>query len=172
MLTDEQAQELFRALVELLSEPNFNERLGPLVDEVNAAVARGKPSQQDVMLRPTGKGRGSRERVQRVEPLQPRERLEMLIRGIELTLITPVDLALATVLELQSDDHAGLALLFMRDSADQAGSETAASSRPTVPSTADATEGVVIDAAMIHQAEVDIAPLRQALAAIRVEMER
>jgi hypothetical protein len=124
------------------------------------------------MLRPTGKGRGSKERVQRVEPLQPLERLEMLIRGIELTLITPVDLALATVTELQSDDHASLALLFMRDSADQAGSETVVRSRPAVPSTADATEGVVIDAAMIDQAQEDIAPLRLALAAIRAEMER
>jgi hypothetical protein len=172
MLTDEQAQELFGALAELLSEPNFIERLGPLVDEVNAAIARGKPSQQDVMLRPTGKGRGSKERVQRVEPLQPLERLEMLIRGIELTLVTPVDLALATVTVLQSDDHGSLALLFMRDSADQAGSETAVRSRPAVPSAADAIEGVVIDAAMIDQAQEDIAPLRQALAAIRAEMER
>src|SRR5690242_19951519 len=107
MLTDDEAQEMFDGLVELLRQEQFESRLRPIVEDVGRAIARGKPTTVEVSF-----DKRRRERVLRVVPLSATERLSLLVRAIELALVTPVDLAVATVSAMVTEDLPAMDLVF------------------------------------------------------------
>lgn len=165
MVTEQEAQELFNALLELLEEPDWQARLSPVVSEVRSAIARGKPA----IGRVTVQGTRKREVVRRVEPLSPREQLETLVSALEFALVTPVDLAAATISGLTTDDDGAeiYSLAFSTDSAEGATSEPQA---PQVHPTPDQGDVVVVSVDDVRLAQESVEPLRLALQAIRSEI--
>jgi hypothetical protein len=107
-VNDDDAQQLFDGLVELLGDPQFEGRLDALVSDVRSAISRGRPAGAEVRIA----GKRTREQVRRVEPLSPTERLDLLVRAVELALVVPVDLAVATVANLVNEEQPVIDLVF------------------------------------------------------------
>jgi hypothetical protein len=157
-----EAADLYERLLAALSEMD-DPRLTLLAAEVTEAVAEGKPSSAEVNFRELRK----REKVRRVEPFTPLEQLRTLVDAIEFALITPVDLADATLRTLNHSDDLPLAMEFQRDIA---GAEGEASPRSDRFGRV-AQEAVRWSRGDVADTQDRVAPLRLALASIREELE-
>ena len=163
-MNDDDALQLYIGLVQLLQEAALDGRLDYVVESVEAAVAQGRPSVAEVKF----SGQRHRERVQRVEPLTPVERLKLLVDAIEFALVIPVDLAVATAKALATEQIPQVDLVFERDVA--IGIDTPA--RAAAQDQAVERASVTITTTDIAAAQEATAPLRIAIAAIRAELDR
>jgi hypothetical protein len=170
VLTSDEARELFDGLIALLEEQDWQGRFAPLVAEVRAAIARGKPAEGEVSFA----GKKKREVVRRVEPFGALEQLEILVGALEFALVTPVDLANVTTSVLATEEMPVVDLVFERESAgassvdlaDLVDLETGRIRQP------DASDGVLITASEIRDASQKVEPLRVAIRAIQTELAR
>lgn len=165
MLTADEAQELFAGLVELLEEERWQGRLAPIVSEVRVAIARGKPAGGEVSVA----GKRKREVVRRIEPFGSVEQLEILVGALEFALVTPVDMASATVKALSNEEVPSVDLVFESDSAVALANEGSLPD-PDSAATRTAPDRAVISTAQIDSAVDQVSQLRAAILAIRSEL--
>ena len=168
MLTTNEAEELFDALMALLEEQQWEGRFVPLMAEVRTAIARGKPAEGEVSFA----GKRTREVVRRVEPYGALEQLEILVGALEFALVTPVDLAEVTRNVLSTEETPVVDLVFERDSAGASALEIADLVDLETGRIRPLSEpaGVLITASEISEASEKVEPLRVAIRSIQAEL--
>lgn len=111
-LGNDDAESVYRGLMELLRSYEDDSRMRSLIQEVTEVVAQGEPLGADVRV-----GQRKRERVRQVRPLTAREQLQLLVDAVHFTLIAPVDLAASARAALLTDEMPDVHLVFERDTA-------------------------------------------------------
>lgn len=161
MIEELEANDLY---VSLLEAVRGIPALAGMADPVESAVRLGRDVESSELFSP-GQGRKRiRETVRSSRALTGRERLLLLIRTIERSVIVPVDVARSTVDQLSELDGAEVELVL---TVDQVLSEDQLSSFSLA---AGVGEEVVIDARLVREAEDRIEALRALLTELRAEV--
>jgi hypothetical protein len=107
MLTPDEAEQMYAGLISILREERFGARFDRMLSEVQQSFALGRPEGAEILSVAAPGRRRSRERVRSVQPFDPVERLGILVRAIELEIITPIDLLAATLAPIVHENAGG-----------------------------------------------------------------
>jgi hypothetical protein len=175
MLTPDEAEQMYAGLSSILLEERFGARFDRMLSEVQQSIALGRPEGAEILSVAAPGRRRSRERVRSVQPFDPVERLGILVRAIELEIITPIDLLAATLDRLSLGDSDGLGVAFIADAAGTEDAASVADVRDRVRRQRSGEPEPPLTGAIyrrdVAEAEEIIEPLRAALAAILREIQ-
>ena len=177
VLTPDEAEETYTGLSAILREEHFGGRFDRMLLEVQQTIALGRPEGAEILSVAAPGRRRSRERVRRVQPLDANERLGILVRAIELEIITPIDLLAATFDRLSPGYSENFGVAFIADvaGAEDEGQPSIVEVRNRVRRQRSVEPEPALTGAIyrhdVGEAQELVEPLRVALTAIRREMQ-